>query len=47
VTSHGYVPVAEAVERYALVKKRTMDEIRASDVVAACEELLSEAGSPK
>ena len=33
-------------ERYARVKKRTMDEIEASDVVAACEELLSETRKP-
>jgi hypothetical protein len=42
VTSHGYVPVADAAERYARVKKRTMNEIEARDVVAACGELLSE-----
>jgi len=42
VTSHGYVPVEDPVERYARVKKRTMNEIEAVDVVAACEELLSE-----
>lgn len=45
VTSHGYVPVADVVERYACVKKRTMNEIEARDVVAACGELLSETGS--
>jgi heptosyltransferase III len=45
VTSHGYVPVADPAERYARVKKRTMDEIEARDVVAACGELLSEASS--
>jgi len=44
VTSHGYLPVQEAVERYACVKKRTMNEIEARDVVAACEELLSGTG---
>lgn len=44
VTSHGYVPVEDAAERYARVKKRTMDEIEARDVVAACGELLSETG---
>jgi heptosyltransferase-3 len=42
VTSHGYVPVADTAERYALIKKRTMDEIKACDVIAACAELLSE-----
>jgi len=47
VTSHGYAPVQDSVERYARVKKRTMNEIEARDVAAACEELLSEAGTPK
>ncbi len=42
VTSRGYAPVADVVERYAQVKKRTMEEIRAGDVVAACEALLLE-----
>ena len=42
VTSHGYVPVANMVERYAQVKKRTMTEIQAQDVIAACGELLAE-----
>ena len=46
VTSHSYVPVADVVERYARVKKRTMEEIQARDVITACEELLSEIGSP-
>ena len=46
VTSQGYVPVQNTVERYARVKKRTMNEIEARDVVAACEELLSETGRP-
>jgi heptosyltransferase-3 len=45
VTSHGYVPAADPVERYARVKKRAMNEIEASDVVAACAELLSGAGA--
>jgi heptosyltransferase-3 len=44
VTSHGYAPVRDVAERYARVKKRTMNEIEARDVVAACEELLSETG---
>jgi len=43
VTSPGYVPVEDAVERQARGKKRTMNEIEARDVVAACEELLGEA----
>jgi heptosyltransferase-3 len=45
-TSHGYAPVSDVAERYAGVKKRTMNEIEARDVVAACEELLSETGIP-
>jgi heptosyltransferase-3 len=45
VTSPGYVRAEDAVERYARVKKRAMNEIEARDVVAACEELLSEADS--
>jgi heptosyltransferase-3 len=47
VTSPGYIPANNAVERYAQVKKRTMDEIQARDVVAACDELRKEAGSAK
>jgi heptosyltransferase-3 len=42
VTSRGYVAVDDAVERYARVKKRTMEEIQVEDVVKACEELLVE-----
>ena len=45
VTNHGYAPVGDVVERYARVKKRTMNEIEARDVVAACGELLTETGS--
>jgi len=45
VTSPGYAPVGDAMERHARMKKRAMNEIDARDVVAACEELLSEAGS--
>ena len=45
VTSRGYVRVENAVERYARVKKRTMNEIEARDVVAACGELLAETDS--
>ncbi|MCE0522573.1 MAG: glycosyltransferase family 9 protein [Methylacidiphilales bacterium] len=44
VTSHGYVPAGDTAERYAQVKKREMNEIEARDVMAACDELLSEAG---
>jgi heptosyltransferase-3 len=46
VTSHGYFPVADVKERYALIKKRTMDEIQVRDVVAACEELFLEGQPP-
>ncbi len=46
VTSHGYVPVDDVKERYALVKKRTMEQIEVRDVVAACEELLLEGQPP-
>ncbi len=46
VTSHGYVPVPNTVERYARVKKRTMKEIEAADVVAACDALLSGTAVP-
>jgi heptosyltransferase-3 len=42
VTSRGYVPVDDVVERYARVKKRTMDEIQVADVIGACDELLAE-----
>jgi heptosyltransferase-3 len=42
VTSHGYVPVKDPRERYAQVKKRTMEEIQVSDVIAACDSLLAE-----
>jgi heptosyltransferase III len=41
VTSHGYAPVADTAERYLRVKKRTMEEIEAGDVTAACDELLA------
>jgi heptosyltransferase-3 len=43
VTTPGYVPPADAMQRYALVKKRTMEEIQPRQVIAACEELLREA----
>ncbi len=42
VTSPGYEPPADPEERYALVKKRTMEEIQPRQVIAACEELLGE-----
>jgi len=45
VTSHGYKPVADPVERYAQIKQRSMNEIEGRDVLAAVEELLSELGA--
>jgi heptosyltransferase-3 len=42
VTSHGYAPGENTVERYAAVKKRTMNEIDSRDVIQACDELLAE-----
>jgi len=42
VTAPGYVRVEDAVERIAGAKKRTMNEIEARDVVAACDALLGE-----
>jgi heptosyltransferase-3 len=42
VTTPGYVPADSVKERYLRVKRRTMDEIQARDVVAAAEELLAE-----
>ena len=42
VTSRGYVPVADTAQRYAQIKKRTMNEIDARDVIAACEALRNE-----
>jgi heptosyltransferase-3 len=42
VTSQGYVPAAETATRYLQVKKRTMEEIEATDVIASCEELMAE-----
>jgi len=42
VTSPGYEPPADPEERYALVKKRRMEEIQPRQVIAACEELLKE-----
>jgi len=44
VTSPGYVPVTDTIERYAQIKKRTMEEVRVNDVIAACDELLAEVG---
>jgi heptosyltransferase-3 len=40
VTSPGYTPPADSVERYARIKKRTMEEIQPRQVIAACQELL-------
>jgi heptosyltransferase III len=42
VTSRGYVPASDPVERYEQVRKRTMEEIAVADVVAACDALLAE-----
>ncbi|MDB4793416.1 glycosyltransferase family 9 protein [Methylacidiphilales bacterium] len=42
VTSEGYIPAKDSVERYAEVKRRSMDQIQARDVVAACDSLLNE-----
>jgi hypothetical protein len=35
------------VERYGRVKKRSMQEIQARDVVAACDALMEEVGTPR
>jgi heptosyltransferase-3 len=40
VTSPGYEPVTDPVERDARVRKRAMSAIAAEEVVAACKELL-------
>ncbi len=40
VTTPGYKPVEDVRQRYAQVKKRTMDEIQPRQVIAACDELL-------
>ncbi len=45
VTSPGYVWAEDVAERDARVRKRTMNEIEARDVVAACEALLTETAS--
>lgn len=42
VTSEGYIPAKDTVERYAQVKKRSMDQIQVRDVIAACDSLLHE-----
>jgi len=42
VTTPGYAPVDDRLDRIALAKKRRMNEIEASDVVAACDALLKE-----
>ena len=42
VTRPGYMPPADPEERYALARKRTMEEIQPRQVIAACEELLGE-----
>ncbi len=42
VTTPGYVPAGTTKERYMRVKRRTMEEILASDVIVAAESLLAE-----
>jgi len=42
VTTPGYQPPAHAPERYALIKKRKMEDIPPSHVIAACHDLLAE-----
>jgi heptosyltransferase-3 len=42
VTSAGYIAEKDTVERYAQVKKRSMDQIQARDVIAACDSLSNE-----
>lgn len=41
VTSRGYAAVDDPGERHALARKRTMEGIKAEDVIAACDELLA------
>jgi heptosyltransferase III len=40
VTSPDYIPPEDIRERYAAVKRRTMEEIQPAQVIAACRELL-------
>ena len=42
VTAPGYVPVEATKERHMRMRRREMEEVQASDVIAACEELLAE-----
>lgn len=46
VTTPGYVPVDDQKQRYMRVKRRTMEEIQARDVIVAAEKLLVEIGEP-
>jgi heptosyltransferase-3 len=46
VTTPGYEPTGTTKERYMRVKRRTMEEIQASDVIAAAESLLAETNGP-
>jgi heptosyltransferase-3 len=46
-TTPGYVAAQNPVERYGRVKKRSMQEIQARDVVAACDALMEEVGTPR
>jgi heptosyltransferase-3 len=47
VTTPGYVAAKNPVERYLRIKQRTMQEILARDVVAACDALMGELGTPR
>jgi len=42
VTTPGYVPTGTTQERYMRIKRRTMEEIQAGDVIAAVDSLLAE-----
>jgi len=42
VTSRGFTPSRDMLERYAHVQKRSMSEIRADDVIAACVALTAQ-----
>jgi ADP-heptose:LPS heptosyltransferase len=44
VTRPGYEPAADPEARYAVARQRTMEEIQPRQVIAACEDLLSQGG---
>ncbi len=44
VTTPGYEAPEDIAFRYALIKKRAMEEIQPRQVIAACEELLGGSG---